>query len=48
MLSEMYAIAKSDRLQPKAKWQWSYGTEELTELFEMGFRDLDDLKNSMK
>lgn len=35
----------SEKLRPKHDWPWTYGTEALTELFEMGYRDIDDLKN---
>jgi hypothetical protein len=31
--------------EPLEPWEWKYGTEALTELFEMGYRDITELED---
>jgi len=31
--------------EPPADWRWQLGTEALTEIWDMGYKDLEDLKN---
>lgn len=38
------SIRTKMRLPPQ-EWEWNLGTEALTEIWEMGYRDLQDLEN---
>ena len=43
-LEATYSIRERQRESP-ANWKWKLGTEALTELWEMGYKDLTDLQN---
>ena len=43
-LWEATQAARSEMQKPPESWQWSLGTEPLTEIWEMGYRDLSDLE----
>ncbi|KAJ2934319.1 hypothetical protein H1R20_g2793, partial [Candolleomyces eurysporus] len=43
-LWEATKAARSEMQKAPESWQWSLGTEPLTEIWEMGYRDLSDLE----
>ncbi|KAJ2918375.1 hypothetical protein MD484_g2029, partial [Candolleomyces efflorescens] len=43
-LWEATKAARSEMQKPPENWEWSLGTEPLTEIWEMGYRDLSDLE----
>ncbi|KZS93046.1 hypothetical protein SISNIDRAFT_485984 [Sistotremastrum niveocremeum HHB9708] len=40
--------ARSEKLAPIADWEWKYGSEPLTDLFEMGYKDITDLEDPQR
>ncbi|KAJ7103182.1 THO complex subunit 1 transcription elongation factor-domain-containing protein [Mycena belliarum] len=44
-LEEATRDARRKMRDPPAEWPWRLGTEPLTEIWDMGYRDLDDLQN---
>jgi hypothetical protein len=43
-LEEATRDARQKLRESPEEWPWKYGTEPLTEIWEMGYRDLDDLQ----
>ncbi|KAF8131614.1 THO complex subunit 1 transcription elongation factor-domain-containing protein [Boletus edulis] len=44
-LEEATKELRSKRRQEPEEWQWSLGSQPLTEIWEMGYRDLSDIQN---
>ncbi|KAH7916389.1 THO complex subunit 1 transcription elongation factor-domain-containing protein [Hygrophoropsis aurantiaca] len=44
-LEEATKAARAKRREEPADWQWNLGSQPLTEIWDMGYRDLTDLQN---
>ncbi|KAG1904509.1 THO complex subunit 1 transcription elongation factor-domain-containing protein [Suillus fuscotomentosus] len=44
-MEEATREARSNRKKAPESWKWNLGSESLTEIWEMGYRDLSDLQN---
>ena len=44
-LEEATKELRAKRREEPKEWQWSLGSQPLTEIWEMGYRDLSDLQN---
>ncbi|KAG1779569.1 THO complex subunit 1 transcription elongation factor-domain-containing protein [Suillus placidus] len=44
-MEEATREARSNRKESPESWKWNLGSESLTEIWEMGYRDLSDLQN---
>lgn len=42
------AMLRAEMQAPPAPWQWNLGTEPLSEIWAMGYRDLWDLQNPFR
>jgi hypothetical protein len=43
-VEEEMRVKRRQLMTPPVDWRWSYGTEALTEIWEMGYRDVDNLQ----
>jgi aldose 1-epimerase len=43
-LEEATNVVREKMREPPADWQWKLGSQSLTEIWEMGYRDLSDLE----